>query len=57
MGEREFPFSVIPGNTSLKFPFPFHGTFKFPFLFPGKGSFGRELGWEILSLFAVLNIL
>ena len=21
-GEREFPFSAIPGNTSLKFPFP-----------------------------------
>ena len=24
-GEREFPFPVIPGNTSLKFPFPSHG--------------------------------
>ena len=35
-------------------PFPWH--FKFPFPFPGKGSFGRELGREILSLFAVLNI-
>ena len=24
-GEREFPFPVIPGNTSLKFPFPSRG--------------------------------
>ena len=23
-GEREFPCPVIPGNTSLKFPFPWH---------------------------------
>ena len=29
-GEREFPFSVIPGNTSLKFPFPSHGICNFP---------------------------
>ena len=41
-GEREFPFPVIPGNTSLIFPFQ---------------SRSRELGREILSLFAVLKIL
>ena len=45
-GEREFPSPVIPGNTSLKFPFPF----------PGKGSFGRELRREIPSLFSVLRM-
>ena len=37
-------------------PFPSRGILNFPFPFPGKGSFGRELGREILSLFAVLNI-
>ena len=37
-------------------PFPSHGIFNFPFPFPGKGSFGRELGREILSSFSVLNI-
>ena len=37
-------------------PFPSLGILNFPFPFPGKGSFGRELGREILSLFAVLNI-
>ena len=37
-------------------PFPSRGILNFPFPFPGKGSFGRELGREKLSLFAVLNI-
>ena len=52
-GEREFPFPVIPGKTSLKFPFPSRGILFFPFPFPGKGIFGREIRREILSLFAV----
>ena len=29
-GEREFPFPVIPWNTSLKFPFPSRGILNFP---------------------------
>ena len=37
-------------------PFPSRGILIFPFPFPGKGSFGRELGREILLLFAVFNI-
>ena len=36
-GEREFPFSVIPGNTSLKFPFPWHFVISLPV--PGKRKF------------------
>ena len=50
-GEREFPFPVIPGNTSLKFPFPSlpmafynfpgwgRGELEFPFpVIPGNTS-------------------
>ena len=36
-GEREFPFPVIPGNTSLKFPFPWHFVISLPV--PGKRNF------------------
>ena len=52
-GEREFPFPVIPWNTSLKFPFPWHFVISLP-IPPGKETFGRELGRE--SLFAVLRM-
>ena len=36
-GEREFPFPVIPGNTNLKFPFPWHFVISLPV--PGKRKF------------------
>ena len=55
-GEWEFPFPVIPEKTILKCQFPSRGILFFPFPFPGKGSFGRELRREILSLFAVLRM-
>ena len=32
-GEREFPCPVIPGNTSLKFPFPWHFVISPPLAF------------------------
>ena len=35
--ERELPFPVIPGNTSLKFPFPWHFVISLPV--PGKRKF------------------
>ena len=55
-GEREFPFPVIPGNTSLKFPVPSLPVAFCNFPFSGKGSFGRESEREMLSLFAVLRM-
>ena len=36
-GEREFLFPVIPGNTSLKLPFPWHLAISLPV--PGKRKF------------------
>ena len=36
-GEREFPFPVIPGNTSLKFPFQWHFVISLPI--PRKRKF------------------
>ena len=36
-GDREFPFPVIPGKTSLKFPFLWHFVISLPV--PGKRKF------------------
>ena len=38
-GEWEFPFPVIPGKTSLKFPFPSRGILFFSLPVPGKRIF------------------
>ena len=52
-GEREFPFPAIPGNTSLKFPFPCYFVISLPV--PGKRKFwpGIRTG---LTLYAVLRM-
>ena len=48
-GEREFPDPVIPGNTSFKFPFPWHFVISLPV--PGKRNFwtGIRTGNTIIA--------